>query len=202
VEDYTRSLELNPSNIKTFNNRGYSYAKSGNYEAAIADYDQAIQLDPTNSHAYHNRGISFDKLGQVMSGNSVALWFYLKHMMQFERAVSDFTRVIELDSGNANAYFNRGSACVVFLFCALSIAFIVISAIMPLCVSHAPPTLPSVMTLWANSTAPSPTTRTRLSSTWQRMLRRVALKGKEAVVAWLNNPTARQDDVRGSASKS
>lgn len=67
VEDYTRSLELNPSNIKTFNNRGYSYAKSGNYEAAIADYDQAIQLDPSNSHAYHNRGISFDKLGQVMS---------------------------------------------------------------------------------------------------------------------------------------
>jgi tetratricopeptide (TPR) repeat protein len=66
VEDYTRSLELNPSNIKTFNNRGYSYAKSGNYEAAIADYDQAIQLDPSNSHAYHNRGISFDKLGQVM----------------------------------------------------------------------------------------------------------------------------------------
>jgi len=65
VEDYTRSLELNPSNIKTYNNRGYSYAKSGNYEAAIADYDQAIQLDPSNSHAYHNRGISFDKLGQV-----------------------------------------------------------------------------------------------------------------------------------------
>jgi len=32
--------------------------------------------------------------------------------MQFERAVSDFTRVIELDSGNANAYFNRGSAYV------------------------------------------------------------------------------------------
>jgi hypothetical protein len=34
--------------------------------------------------------------------------------MQFERAVSDFTRVIELDSGNANAYFNRGSA---YVFC-------------------------------------------------------------------------------------
>ena len=108
MEDYTRSLELNPSNIKTFNNRGYSYAKSGNYEAAIADYDQAIQLDPSNSHAYHNRGIYFDKLSQVIChvvpNSSIELW------MQFERAVSDFTRVIELDSGNANAYFNRGSA--------------------------------------------------------------------------------------------
>ena len=108
VEDYTRSLELNPSNIKTFNNRGYSYAKSGNYEAAIADYDQAIQLDPSNSHAYHNRGISFDKLGQVIL--PVNINAFLNLLMQFERAVSDFTRVIELDSGNANAYFNRGSA--------------------------------------------------------------------------------------------
>ena len=50
----------------------------------------------------------------------------LNFWMQFERAVSDFTRVIELDSGNANAYFNRGSAYVfhfsiVFLFFCCSV---------------------------------------------------------------------------------
>lgn len=36
--DYTKSLELDPNNVRTLNNRGYSYAKSGMYDAAIADY--------------------------------------------------------------------------------------------------------------------------------------------------------------------
>lgn len=33
IADYSRSLALDPRNIKTLNNRGYSYAKSGNYDA-------------------------------------------------------------------------------------------------------------------------------------------------------------------------
>ena len=48
-------------------------------------------LLPPSSYAPY-RGISFDKLGQ------------------FEEAVADFTRVLELDPSNVNAYFNR---CVV-----------------------------------------------------------------------------------------
>jgi Flp pilus assembly protein TadD len=38
----------------------------------------------------HNRGISYERLGQ------------------YTEAISDFTRVIEIDPDNANAYFNRG----------------------------------------------------------------------------------------------
>lgn len=63
IADYSRSLELEPDNIKTLNNRGYSYAKSGAYDAAIGDYSRVIALDPSNAHAYHNRGISYDKKG-------------------------------------------------------------------------------------------------------------------------------------------
>lgn len=33
--DYSKSLELEPDNVKTLNNRGYSYAKSGQYAAAV-----------------------------------------------------------------------------------------------------------------------------------------------------------------------
>lgn len=88
---FCRSLELDPGNIKTFNNRGYSHAKNGNYGAAIEDYSRVIALDPGNSHAYHNRGISYDKMGS------------------YEAAIADFTEVLKLDAGNANAYFNRGS---------------------------------------------------------------------------------------------
>jgi tetratricopeptide (TPR) repeat protein len=63
IADYSRSLELEPDNIKTLNNRGYSYAKSGLYDAAVADYSRVIALDGGNAHAFHNRGISYDKKG-------------------------------------------------------------------------------------------------------------------------------------------
>ena len=38
----------------------------------------------------HNRGISYERMGQ------------------YKEAIKDFTRVIEIDPDNANAYFNRG----------------------------------------------------------------------------------------------
>ena len=48
----------------------------------------ACSLLPLSSFAPY-RGISFDKLGQ------------------FAEAIADFTRVLELDPSNVNAYFNR-----------------------------------------------------------------------------------------------
>ena len=58
----------------------------------------ACGLLPSISYA-PCRGISFDKLGQ------------------FEEAIADFTRVLELDSSNVNAYFNRWVAACSFICC-------------------------------------------------------------------------------------
>lgn len=44
------------------------------------DYTRVIELDSNNAHAYHNRGISYDKIGD------------------FEKAITDFTKVLELES--------------------------------------------------------------------------------------------------------
>ena len=119
--------------------------------------------------------------------------FCLNLWMQFERAVSDFTRVIELDSGNANAYFNRGSACVFTYFNITQCRFY---AHLPLFTTPAPLMTPAVTTLWANSTEPLPTTRTHWSSTWQRTPNRVAPKGRGGVGVLLNDPTQHRDDAR------
>ena len=67
-------MRLNPDNVRTYNNLGYSFAKNGQYDEAIHNYSMVIRLDPTNSHAYHNRGISYDKKGE------------------FERAIADFSK--------------------------------------------------------------------------------------------------------------
>ena len=40
VQDYTQSLTLQPNNVKTLNNRGYSFAKRGMYMEAIQDYNK------------------------------------------------------------------------------------------------------------------------------------------------------------------
>jgi tetratricopeptide (TPR) repeat protein len=135
VADYSRSLELEPDNIKTLNNRGYSYAKASLFDAAISDYSRVIALDPANAHAYHNRGISYDKqglyeaaiagavtarvrCGRLLSARAAAPAVSCsaqRHCSPSRCAPSaaaptaDFTRVLELDASNANAYFNRGS---------------------------------------------------------------------------------------------
>ena len=56
---------MEPNNIRTLNNRGYSYARLNRFEEAIEDYSEAIRLDPNNSHSYHNRGILYEKLNQL-----------------------------------------------------------------------------------------------------------------------------------------
>ena len=65
MNDYEKSLALDPYNVKTLSNLGYSLAKMGNYEKAIAKYTYVLELDPANVHALHNRGISYDKQGNV-----------------------------------------------------------------------------------------------------------------------------------------
>ena len=51
---------------------------------------QALTIDPKNAYAHYNRGISHDKRGD------------------FNRAVRDFTRAIDLLPSNADFYHNRG----------------------------------------------------------------------------------------------
>jgi lipoprotein NlpI len=65
VNDYEQSLELDPQNVKTLSNLGYSLAKMENYSEAILKYTRVLDLDPSNVHALHNRGISYDKQGSV-----------------------------------------------------------------------------------------------------------------------------------------
>jgi tetratricopeptide (TPR) repeat protein len=51
IADYLQSLRLAPNNIKTYNNLGYSYAKSGDYENAIRSYSTVGVVVPALSTA-------------------------------------------------------------------------------------------------------------------------------------------------------
>jgi len=82
---------LDDNNLaKSYNNRGLTYSKLGNYEDAIADYTRAIRIDPDYANAYGNRGVAYNELGN------------------YKDAIDDYTKAIRIDPDYASAYKNRG----------------------------------------------------------------------------------------------
>ncbi|WP_233130182.1 tetratricopeptide repeat protein [Synechococcus sp. 1G10] len=64
LEDYAKSIALNPRNGLAYNNRGVTRNSSKDYKGALADYNMAIELEPSDSRAYFNRGETLFLLGQ------------------------------------------------------------------------------------------------------------------------------------------
>lgn len=61
------------------------------YEASIEDYSNEIKYGPPNNiKAFNNRAYCYAKLGQ------------------YQEAIRDYTRVIQLDGENIHALHNRG----------------------------------------------------------------------------------------------
>ena len=59
IDDFTRSIKIDPNYVKAYNNKGWVYDKLGDYEKAIADYTRAIKIDPNNYSYYITLGDAF-----------------------------------------------------------------------------------------------------------------------------------------------
>ncbi|MFC2103989.1 tetratricopeptide repeat protein [Bacteroidota bacterium] len=96
IEDLNRALDLAQGlNNKMFENkvyvnRGASYQKLLNNDAALNDYSKAIQLNNKNPNVYLYRG------------------FLHYQNNDYPQALNDFNAVIDLDPENPFAYYNRG----------------------------------------------------------------------------------------------
>jgi tetratricopeptide (TPR) repeat protein len=126
IEDYSRSIALNPSNPTAYANRGICYAGMGRFDAAIADYTKAIELNGKESHFYYNRGNSYLIKGDPESAIrdfSKAIGLNPRHYPAYhnrgtayalqgdlDTAVRDFTSTIELNPKDSDAYISRGKA--------------------------------------------------------------------------------------------
>jgi tetratricopeptide (TPR) repeat protein len=89
IQEYTLTIEKDPTRPAAYNNRGISYRNLKEYEQAIQDYNKAIELDPNNSVAYNNLANSYYDL------------------KQYEQAIEDYTKAIELNPNYVLAYRNR-----------------------------------------------------------------------------------------------
>ena len=85
----TQHVRLKSRDAEGYNNRGFAYYQTGQYEKAISDFTKAIEIDPQFAQAYNNRG-----------------WVYVKKC-QYDQALSDFNKSTEIDPGFVEAYFCR-----------------------------------------------------------------------------------------------
>jgi tetratricopeptide (TPR) repeat protein len=91
IEDYSRSLELDPQQPVLYNNRGLAKFELRDFEGAIEDYGKAIELDADYAEAYANRGAAY----------------MVEDVGEDEKALDDLSQAIELDGQLVEAYGNR-----------------------------------------------------------------------------------------------
>jgi tetratricopeptide (TPR) repeat protein len=91
LADYTRVIELDPTNAQAYLFHGVICAKLRRFEEALTDFTHAITLNPASVPAYASRGRAYATLGC------------------YDEALIDFTRAIELDPTNAQAYVYIGA---------------------------------------------------------------------------------------------
>ena len=89
ISDYSKAIELNPDCSEIyFIERADCYAQHDKVDEALSDYSRSIEIKPS-SDAYLGRG-------KIYSGNDL------------DKALENFTRAMELNRDNWEAYFLRG----------------------------------------------------------------------------------------------
>jgi lipoprotein NlpI len=91
IQDYTRTIELDPKYSVAFNSRGNAYHAQKDYGRAIHDHDQAIRLNPSYASAFNSLGIAYHA------------------KREYERVIQNYGRAIELHPNYAAAFNNRGN---------------------------------------------------------------------------------------------
>jgi tetratricopeptide (TPR) repeat protein len=90
IPDFTRAMDLRPSDPQAPVERAHAYIDQKDYAAAISDATSAIALDPRLARAYNLRGTALRALGQT------------------QKAIEEFNRAVEL-APNSDNFYQRGA---------------------------------------------------------------------------------------------
>ncbi|MDZ7961221.1 MAG: tetratricopeptide repeat protein [Aulosira sp. DedQUE10] len=132
IVDCTQAINLSPENAEAYLNRGLANYRQQDYLSAIADYQRAIALKPYEFRAYYNLALAHAATNKYLeaivdynlalsqispSANLLLADIYNDRglarlqLQDFEAAMADFSKAIQLDANDYRAYFNRGCAC-------------------------------------------------------------------------------------------
>ncbi len=125
LADLTRAVSLDPRLAQAYYHRGMLHAQSEEQQAAISDYNRALSLDPSLTDGYYHRALLLAAAGDdqgAVRDLSVFLGRQGDHLRahflrgesyvalkQHRLAMDDFSRVIQLDGNNAEAYEQRAA---------------------------------------------------------------------------------------------
>jgi tetratricopeptide (TPR) repeat protein len=118
--DYDRSIDLNPGDPEILCKRALIKTILTDYIGVIEDCNKAIELNPTKANAYSLRGrakfdLAFDKLmsfrKSITDVNEKIKYFDSIDMVknEYEDALQDFDKAIELAPFDAVTFFDRGN---------------------------------------------------------------------------------------------
>ena len=110
----------------TQESRGYEFAKNGEYDKAIKAYTEAIQLNPNSAWAYASRGVAYTNVANStrLSTTSIRPLGSIQRTPvvycqrgtvyttkgDYEKAIIDFSRYIELQTNDPCAVPTRNEA--------------------------------------------------------------------------------------------
>lgn len=92
LQDFERSVKLNPDAWRPLHNRGVSRAILKDFEGALDDFAAALERNPRYVNTWFNRAEVLYELGQ------------------YDKAVADYSQAIRLNPQDADAHANRGHA--------------------------------------------------------------------------------------------
>lgn len=126
LEDFNRSLKLNPEAASVLADRGMAFGLKDDYAAAVEDFSAAIELEPKFAGAYNGRCYTLAQMGEAARAlqdcnRALALepntpyildsraYAYLR-AGDFRRALADYDLILQIEPRNAPALYGRGIA--------------------------------------------------------------------------------------------
>jgi tetratricopeptide (TPR) repeat protein len=127
IRDNDTILQCDPNVGYCLSNRGLCRHELHQYNMAILDFDRAVQIKPYNEGLYYNRGRTYYSLSKLreciadcttelemnpLQINLIYSTYIVRGMAyaidNYEKAISDFTKAIELNHNSDEAYLHRG----------------------------------------------------------------------------------------------
>jgi tetratricopeptide (TPR) repeat protein len=125
IADCSLAIAAKPDMVEAWDLRGSCYLRKGDLVKAAKDYSEAIKLQPENSWYWHERAFAYMVLGEhresiadhseairlssdIDAGTRLRRGDCYRALGEWTKAEIDYTRAIELNSGDWDEWHGRG----------------------------------------------------------------------------------------------
>ncbi len=92
IADFTRAINIDPTNPEAYNNKGMYFTENGQLDSALIYLDKAIALKPNSYEAIYNKGNTYAKAGD------------------FNKAIALYNDAIKVNPEYTDAILNLGNS--------------------------------------------------------------------------------------------